>query len=200
MIHLDFESRSEINIWDAGAYTYSKHPSTEILCMAYVSDKHPDTRIITKDFNNPKAFYLDPEETFSAYNSFFEYCMWQNIMVAKYGWPEIPLGRWRDTMAKVCAHALPRSLGNAGKAMHATVQKSDEGRRVMLKVCKPRRPTKSNPKISAELRPELCRYLLCRSSADIDLLNPTLIYGMKIQKIFKFYMIIVLKTLKPNVH
>lgn len=154
MIHLDFESRSTVNIWDTGAYTYSMHPSTEIICCAFAHHNDFEARIVPDEPLSKKAKhnglllkYVLSDEIFSAYNSFFEFCMWQNIMVRRFGWPEIPLGRWRDTMAKVCAHALPRSLGNAGVAMHAPIQKSEEGRKIMLKVCKPRKPTKSNPDI-----------------------------------------------------
>ena len=34
-VHLDFESRSEADIWAVGAYEYSRHPSTEVLCICY---------------------------------------------------------------------------------------------------------------------------------------------------------------------
>jgi len=147
MIHLDFETRSECNIYDTGAYTYSKHPSTEILCCAYAHKNDFEPQIFN-DMTAPPGDlwkYILDGQIFSAYNSFFEFCIWHNIMVPRYGWPEIPMNLWRDTMAKSCTHALPRALANVCKAINAPIQKSEDGRRVMLKVCKPRKPTKSNP-------------------------------------------------------
>jgi len=164
MISIDFETRSECNIYDTGAYTYSRHPSTEILCLAYAHHNDFEPRLLDKSdilplddgepyMNDPglqqRVFglidHVQSGQMFSAFNSFFEFCIWHNILVKKYGWPSIAMCRWRDTMAKSCTHALPRALANACKALHTPIQKSEDGRRVMLKVCKPRKPTKSNP-------------------------------------------------------
>jgi DNA polymerase len=34
-LHLDFETRSECDLQQAGAYVYARHPSTVVLCAAY---------------------------------------------------------------------------------------------------------------------------------------------------------------------
>ena len=36
MITLDFETRSEADLTRVGAVAYAEHPSTEIICMAWV--------------------------------------------------------------------------------------------------------------------------------------------------------------------
>lgn len=53
--------------------------------------------------------------------------------------------KWRCTAAKAAAHALPRNLEGACLAMRLPIQKDMEGRRLILKHCKPRKITKNNP-------------------------------------------------------
>jgi len=140
-ITIDFETRSTCEIWEAGAWQYSKHPSTEILCLAYAVDDGP-VKLIGKDeigsaIGEHRIALWDPYVIFVAHNSYFERCIWQNILVEKFGWPRIPINRWRCTMAKGLAHSLPASLKNMGAALNAPIQKSDEGHRVMMRLCKP---------------------------------------------------------------
>lgn len=73
-----------------------------------------------------------------AHNAFFEQAIWANIMVKVFGCPRVPIKQWRCTMAKALARSLPKSLKEVGLALCAPIQKSDEGHRVMMKVCKPK--------------------------------------------------------------
>lgn len=141
-LHLDFESRSEIDIWSAGAWVYSQAPSTELLCLAYAFDNDPVQIIPWEDI----SLGLIPSEVTNeikkgipvyAFNALFEESMWQNILVKKYNQPKIPIHQWRCVMAQCLARSLPRSLKEAGKALNADVRKSDEGYRVMMKLCRP---------------------------------------------------------------
>ena len=89
-------------------------------------------------------FDLIKDSIITAHYSMFENYIWHNILVKKYGWPVIPLRQWRCTAALAASHALPRSLDNAAKALKLTQQKDLDGKRIMLKMCKPRKPTKNN--------------------------------------------------------
>lgn len=89
--------------------------------------------------------YVSSGELFEAHNAFFEWCMYNNILVPRYGWPVIPLENWRCSMAVCCFNAMPRSLEGAGAALGLAVQKDKVGSRVMLQLCKPRKPSKNNP-------------------------------------------------------
>lgn len=82
---------------------------------------------------------------YKAHYSMFENYIWHNILVKRYGWPSIPLRQWRCTAALAASHALPRALDKAGKALNLPIQKDMDGKRIMLKMCKPRKPTKNNP-------------------------------------------------------
>ena len=144
IIHLDFETRSELDIWKVGAWNYSVHPSTEILCLAMECG---DMKILLKkgDFNNilNNPFQIE-NHIFTAHYSLFENYIWHNILVKKYGWPKIPLRQWRCTAALAATHALPRALANTAIALDLKERKDIEGKRIMLKLCKPRNPTKNN--------------------------------------------------------
>ena len=145
-VHLDFESRSEVDIWASGAWIYSTHPSTKVLCLVYaVDDAKP---VLLNSFPQPsnvnrgqwqELHYLanKSDVLFCAHNAFFEQCMWQHHFVPR-GFPVIPIKRWRCTVAKANAYSLPASLEKAALALRLTQQKDKQGRAVMLKLCKPR--------------------------------------------------------------
>src|SRR6185312_16634793 len=40
-LHLDYETRSEVDLKKCGLHVYAEHPSTEILCAAYALDDEP---------------------------------------------------------------------------------------------------------------------------------------------------------------
>lgn len=145
----DFETRSQCNLKTAGAFKYSLDPTTQPTCLAF------------KILNNPKIYFLNfetvnrpwvhlPRELrhlwvslinqgyeFSAHNSFFERCIYDNIMVKRYGWPVIDPGKRRCTAAKAAACALPRSLEGVGEALNLSTQKDKRGYSAMMATCKP---------------------------------------------------------------
>ena len=133
---LDFESRSRVDIWECGAYAYSIHPSTEVLCLVFaIGDGDP--QLLRKDDLGLICPIDIKGNIFVSHNAFFEECMWNNIMVKKWGWPRIPVSQWKCTMAKSLASAYPQSLDNACKALNTPYKKSFTGRTMMLKLSKP---------------------------------------------------------------
>ena len=136
IIHLDFESRSKADIWTCGAYAYSVHPSTEVLCLVYAIDDQEPQLIRKEDLAVLPPFDIKGNE-FHAFNAFFEQCMWANVMSAKWGWPRIPINQFRCIMAKSLSSAYPQSLANACKALNTPYQKSTFGHTVMMKLAKP---------------------------------------------------------------
>jgi DNA polymerase bacteriophage-type len=135
-IHLDFESRSRVDIWEVGAWAYSVHPSTEVLCLAYAIDDQDVQLLRKEDLELLPPFKIEGN-TFHAFNSFFEYSMWTNIMVKKWGWPRIPIKNFRCVMSKSLASAYPQSLKNACEAVNTPYKKSIGGHTLMLKMSKP---------------------------------------------------------------
>lgn len=165
MIYIDFETRSELEIQNVGAWKYSSHPSTELLCMAYKINTMPTDIFIREEINqiwdnlkfpedtddtkNMFIDYISRFEKLEAHNAFFEYAIWHNIMVARYNWPAIPEDRWYCSAAKAAYHGLPRKLDDVCLALNLDVKKDKEGSRLMKQMCKPRpkwKKTEQGPK------------------------------------------------------
>lgn len=149
-VTIDFESRSRANLKKTGAYKYALDPSTQPTCLAIKLHGQKPFLMPFGEINKhwkdlPTVFHLSWERLiregvlFSAHNAFFEQCIYNLILVARLGWPKIPPHLWRCTAAKAAACALPRSLEKAGAALKLLVQKDLNGRRIMLKLCKPRK-------------------------------------------------------------
>jgi DNA polymerase len=142
-LYVDFETRSECDLRKHGAWIYSKHPSTEVLCMAWKIDDGP-INLWTRNTPFPAAVYnhvLINRGLNEAHNAFFEYVIWHNTLKL----PVVPIQQWRCSAALAATHGLPRSLAGASAAAGLDVEKDREGHLLMLKMCKLRKPTKNNP-------------------------------------------------------
>ena len=80
-----------------------------------------------------------------AHHSFFERAIWRNIMVPKYGWPDIPDKYWHDSAATAAYHALPRALNQIGAALDLKITKDMGGKRIMMKLARPRTAYADDP-------------------------------------------------------
>ena len=149
-VTVDFETRSRAKLKKVGAFEYSIDPSTIATCLGFKANNEEKNYLLPYSVMQtqwPKlAQYLqakwlswvnDANVVFSAHNAFFEQCIYNNVLVARFDWPKIPITKWRCTAAKAAAVAIPRNLDGAGQVMKLTTQKSFEGHRIMLKLCKP---------------------------------------------------------------
>lgn len=142
MIHIDFETRSRTSI-KAGASRYSL--DAEVMCLSYkIDDGEVHSWRPGEPTPNDLLLAIELGDEVWAHNATFEMAIWRNVMVAKFGWPEIQPKQWRCTMATGMALALPSSLENMAEALKLPVQKDMAGRRLMLKMSKPRKPTKKD--------------------------------------------------------
>ena len=147
-IVIDFETRSEISLLNVGDWVYSKHPSTKPLCLAYKIAEE-ETKVI--DFRNghdvPEDILLAVESgcLIEAFNVSFEYSIYKNILSEGYNWPEIDFSRFRCTQARALQFSFPRSLEAVSKALGLSLEKDTEGRKIMLQMCKPKKPSKKDP-------------------------------------------------------
>jgi DNA polymerase len=167
-VTMDFETRSRVELTSkggrmgSGAYKYSLDPSTRPTCLAF--KEHGSQKVFFLDFklvntpwrDLPPALklrwigYIRDGYEFSGHNAFFETCIYKNILVRRYGWPDIPFRRFRCTAAKAAACALPRNLEGAGSAMELSVQKDKRGYVAMMATCKPTRKWNDWTKARAE--------------------------------------------------
>lgn len=174
---LDFETYSEAGyIWNAienkwqiipsagkschsgleavGAVAYSEHPSTEVLSLSYDLKDSAGGRLWIPGTPPPYELfdYIARGGILEAWNSGFEYLIWQNVCHARMGWPALPQHQLRCAMAKARAHSLPGKLGKAAEVLHAPDQKDVKGEALLRKLSVPRTPTKTQLKAGGDLR------------------------------------------------
>lgn len=164
----DFETTSRSNLKKVGAWRYSVDPSTRPLCFHYTLDDGKVHRW-RPGLVRPKRLLqaIRSGTFFEAHNSFFEWCIWENVMVSKYDWPPLQKERVFCTAAKAAVACYPRALEKAAFHTGCDHQKGDDS--AMKKLSKPRKPTKANPKewIEPEDDPELYEKLYSYCDDDV---------------------------------
>lgn len=136
-LHLDFETRSAIDITKVGAWAYAQHPSTEILCMGIA--RHGEEPTVYEGTRlHSWRWELGPDDVVSCHNASFEYACYNLILHRRYGWaPRWDPKLWSCTMARALACGLPAGLDELGRVLDIKTPKDLTGRSVMLKLCKP---------------------------------------------------------------
>ena len=153
----DFETRSARDLKKCGAYVYSLHRTTSVMCFAFRlpywapgrtglwHPAYPHLGIEEEGREDLQEFFcwIALGGLFEAHNAFFERCIWENICVPRLGWPRVPHGQWCCSAAKCSVHGLPRDLDRAGAVLGCLELKDKAGAALMLKLCKPRKPLKA---------------------------------------------------------
>lgn len=159
---IDFETRSELDLTRYDTWNYAAHPTTEALCLAYNLPDSDEVHLWHRghaartpwnqdapDVAIPEApppmellAFIEAGGLVEAHNVMFERMVWHHVMNGKHGWPDLPPGQLRCSASRASYCALPRSLEEAVKSMALPIEKDMEGRRLMLKMTKPRKPRK----------------------------------------------------------
>ena len=143
---IDFETRNVTNdklLFQVGAFNYSRHPSTKILCLAYKLPGNANVKYWYnhKGFRFPLKEMAPPQDLFDyiaegglveAHNVFFERCIWTHCAEQSLNWPAVPVNQWRCSMAKALVCAIPRSLEEGAKAMGLKEKKDESGKKLMI--------------------------------------------------------------------
>lgn len=136
---IDFETRSDVSMKNVGAWLHSKHPSTHVTAVAWSDGFCIDGQHCERDERTPTELFeaIEEADTIIAHNSFFEVCIWMNVCVAKYGWPEIPIHKWRCSATKAAICSLPRALAKDGHLLKLKVIKDEkEGKTAMQRIAR----------------------------------------------------------------
>ncbi len=152
MIRIDFETRSAADLRKTGAYKYSVHESTHVLCLVYKIDDaaaklwhraHPTLGIKESPRPHDLIKAIKSGMECEAHNASFEDYMWENFR-REFKWvPKIKPLQWRCSAAKCAALSLPRKLETAAIACDLSINKDMAGHRLMLKLSKPRKARKA---------------------------------------------------------
>lgn len=149
--HIDFETRSLVDLKKRGLDVYANHISTEPLCLAFGMDDEPvslldglpcnDGRwsLAHSDGTDRLMAHVSAGRTVYAHNAAFELAIWNLVCVPRYGWPELKPEQTRCTMAASLAMGLPGKLEHAAPALGCADQKDMPGHRVMMQLCRPRK-------------------------------------------------------------
>jgi DNA polymerase len=127
-IVIDCETRSLGDLPRCGPDRYAADPSTQVLCVGYKVDDQP-AQIWIPGEPVPAAILAaaaSPDCLWKAHNATFEIAILKSILAPKHSWPEIPLERWRCTMAASLALALPAKLKKVAIALALPQQKGDD--------------------------------------------------------------------------
>ena len=157
-VTVDFEGRSEVNVLEVGGWIYSRHASTEVVCLCWSYDGedkvylwHPlFVKAGFKEHGREDLLELfrritDEGYEVEAHNAFFEMSMWTNVCHARMNWPMVPMNQWRCSAAKGSSFNLPRALKDVCQVLGLTEQKDMDGHKAMLKCAKPKKITKKSP-------------------------------------------------------
>jgi DNA polymerase len=137
-IHLDFETRSAVDLKSCGLDVYAADPTTEPVCLAYSFDEGP-VQLWKMDDDPPLDLFLNfLGSTFVGHNVAFELAIWNQICAPRFNWPIIDPENTECTMAMAYAMGLPGTLEKAAAATGISEQKDMAGSRVMLQLSKPR--------------------------------------------------------------
>lgn len=149
---IDFESRSRADLPAVGQHLYARHPSTEVMCLGWKVIGEGEAKVLTMsgiytdDESETKEFKyaVKHAEFLVAHNAPFEQAMWKHCLLPTTtlgaNLPYLPPEKWLCTLSMASVLALPRGLENAGNALNLKIKKDVEARKLLLKMCKPRKP------------------------------------------------------------
>lgn len=139
ILHLDWESYSDLDLTKVGLHTYSKGRNTDLWMGAYAFDDGPANLWLPGQDCPIKIYdHIEAGGEVWAHSAEFEMEMCNNIATRKHGWPHIYLEQLVCTKAMAFAMALPASLEKCAAALGIAQQKDMEGKRLMLMMCQPR--------------------------------------------------------------
>ena len=137
--HLDWESRSNLDLTKCGLYTYSKGAHTDLWMGAWAIDDGEAKLWLPGEPCPPELkAHIESGGQVWAHSAEFEIEMCNQIAAKRYGWPTIKYEQTVCTKAMAFALGLPGTLEKSAAALGVSQQKDMEGKRLMLMMCAPR--------------------------------------------------------------
>lgn len=143
-LHLDYETRSAVDLIEAGLHTYARDKTTRVLMAGWAINDEPVQ--LWLPHVSPKAPPMlrdamrDPAVEKWAWNANFERAITEQTLGLK-------TEGWRDTMVMALYASLPGALALAGMALRLPSEdlKDPEGKRLIRLFSMARKPTEENP-------------------------------------------------------
>jgi DNA polymerase len=141
-LYFDIEGRSVVDLRRVGPWRYASHPDTQVTFVGYAINAEP-VRIWRASAGAPvpEVFHeatRDPSWRKLSHNVQFDRTVEQLTLGPRVGWPLAPLERYRCTMARALAAALPGALEKVAAALDLPLQKDMAGAKLMKQLARPR--------------------------------------------------------------
>ena len=133
---IDFETRSSVDLPNAGSYNYAQSLTTSVLCMAYAFDDE-EVQVWTPDQPFPERVRNHTGQI-RAHNAAFERLIFWYVLQINYD-----LEQFYCTAAQARANCAPGSLEDVGRFAGASMKKDHRGAALVRKCCVP--PFKHTP-------------------------------------------------------
>lgn len=155
-LDIDFEARSEMDLFKVGAAKYAQSKTTKILITSFQSWDMEDVenfspfldyrsqRLAIKNLHRLKGYlqkiWRDHHNyKIRAHHSEFEYWMYNEVGVAQFGWPPLPIEAFHCAMSLSGANSYPAAEAKACVAMDLGEKKDSEGKRLIQMFSTPSR-------------------------------------------------------------
>lgn len=139
-LHLDFETRSEVSVRDVGPHAYATHDSTEVIAMAWIIENTKGELHDVDTWHFAEGPIRQPilgEFMIHAHNAAFERCIWNEILVPRFGFAYQPIKLFRCSSARAAMLGLPGSLDQLAEALDLETKKDKEGGKLMREMTVP---------------------------------------------------------------
>jgi len=144
-LYFDTETGSPRSLHESGAWAYAACPDTRIWCLCFAVD-NSEVHSWVPDDPVPEVFKTiaaDPANwQVLSHNIEFDRAIYEHILVARYGFPSLPLDIQHCSMALALANAYPPELARLCAALGIEYQKDREGMKLMREMASPQKKRK----------------------------------------------------------
>lgn len=171
ILHMDYETRSTVDLYREGAHKYAAHPSTEIICMGWAfDDDTPEIWVPGQKLPEAIRNLLNANEprTIHAHNAQFERLI-SNTVLSRHADFEPPdIGAWYCTAAQARARALPGALDDLGACLGLRSRKDKRGKELIRLLCIPQFDDQGGKSFNRE--PDLLEamYDYCKQDVQVE--------------------------------
>lgn len=139
ILHLDFETRSDVDLKKSGLHQYAKGKNTDIMCAAFAFDDEEVWLWLPGHSLSKRVIaHIESGGEVHAHNAAFEQELCNNVATRKYGWPHLYSDQLVCTMAMAYAMGLPGYLEGTAAALGVDQKKDMIGNRLMRQYCVPK--------------------------------------------------------------
>ena len=143
IFNFDVETCSELDLKKVGGHVYTRHPSTDVLCVSWYNRTTKEKGTWYRGDPPPLHFLPHNSGIYTGWNVLnFDRLIWKFILAPKYGWVYPGDHAFRDTMEDGAYAGLPRGLDQAAQ-VSVGAGKDKEGSKLMMSLTKPRKITKT---------------------------------------------------------